>query len=264
MFFGKILGGLFGLVAGGVFGLILGLLVGHFFDRGLQRAISFASPENIQRIKDNFFETTFLLCGYMAKVDGQISQREIEHTEQLFVQLGLSADQRTRAIDLFRRGSAADFSVEPVVAAFVATCGPQRQLQHTLLLFLLSLANADDSVAPAEHAALVHIAGLMGIGASQLEALLRMARAQEHFHAGGGRAAPSGNELAEAYAALGVEPDIDDRALKRAYRKRMSENHPDKLIAKGVPEEMVKLATERSQEIQSAYELIRKNRGGAR
>jgi len=93
--------------------------------------------------------------------------------------------------------------------------------------------------------------------------LLRMARAQQGFHSGGSREsrASSTDRLAEAYVALGVEPGIDEKGLKRAYRKLMSENHPDKLIAKGVPEAMIKLATERSQEIQAAYELIREARG---
>ena len=67
--------------------------------------------------------------------------------------------------------------------------------------------------------------------------------------------------LDDAYAALGVDRDVGDKELKRAYRKLMSENHPDKLIARGVPDDMVKLATEKSQEIQSAYEMIRKHRG---
>jgi DnaJ like chaperone protein len=48
---------------------------------------------------------------------------------------------------------------------------------------------------------------------------------------------------------------------KKAYRRLMSENHPDKLIAKGVPDEMIKIATERSQEISNAYEVIRNARG---
>jgi len=57
-----------------------------------------------------------------------------------------------------------------------------------------------------------------------------------------------------------VEPGVSDRELKQAYRRRISENHPDKLIARGVPEAMIKVATERSQEIQAAYEMIRKTR----
>jgi DnaJ like chaperone protein len=49
--------------------------------------------------------------------------------------------------------------------------------------------------------------------------------------------------------------------VKHAYRKLMSQYHPDKLIAEGVPEDMVRMATERTQEIQNAWELVRKARG---
>jgi DnaJ like chaperone protein len=261
MIFGKLIGGFIGLLVGGVLGLIVGVFIGHAFDRGLVQTLRFGSPENIERIKTSFFETTFLLAGHLAKADGRVSQQEIDHTEQLFTQMGLTAEHRSRAIELFRQGSGSDFQLETTVNAFLQTCGPQRQLQQTMLLFLISLALADQVIDPAEHATLVRIANLMGLGTAQLEQLLRMAQAQEHFHGKGGYTAQPGTSLEDAYTALGVSSDVDDKALKRAYRKLMSENHPDKLIAKGVPEDMVKLATERSQEIQAAYEMIRKQRG---
>ncbi len=261
MIFGKLIGGFIGLLVGGIVGLIIGVLVGHAFDRGLVRTMKFASPENIQRIKDSFFETTFILSGYLAKADGRVSEQENAHTEALFTQMGLDAGPRKRAIELFQRGAAEDFQPEPVVSAFLQTCGPQRQLQQTLLLFLISLALADQTLDASEHAALQRICTLLGFGTVQLEQLLRMVRAQEHFHGQEGFAPQPGTSLEDAYEALGVSSAVDDRELKRAYRKRMSENHPDKLIAQGVPEDMVKLATERSQEIQAAYEMIRKHRG---
>jgi DnaJ like chaperone protein len=263
-FVGKVIGGLIGLAAGGIVGLIVGALIGHAFDRALAKTLLFGSPENIERIRNSFFETTFLLSGFLAKVDGRISKQEIEHTEQVITQMGLNAQQRQRAIELFRTGSASDFNIEPVVAVFLQTCGPQRQLQQTLLLFLISLAHADRGLEPVEHAALVRIAGLMGMAAAQLEQLLRMARAQEHFQQQGGQATQSATSLEDAYAALGVDKSASDKEVKRAYRKRMSEHHPDKLIAKGVPEEMIKLATARAQEIQTAYEAIKKTRPAIR
>jgi DnaJ like chaperone protein len=264
MFYGKLIGGLIGLLVGGPIGLVIGVFVGHMFDRGLAHTLRFGSPENIERIKASFFETTFLLSGYLAKADGRISQQEIDHTEAVFRQMGLSGEQRQRAIELFRQGAAAEFQVEPVVSAFNQACGQQRQLQQTLLFFLVSLALADRKLEQAEHDALLRIASLLGFGTAQLEQLLRMATAQEHFHGRDGFAPQPGTSLEDAYTALGVSAQVDDRELKRAYRKLMSENHPDKLIARGVPEDMVKLATERSQEIQAAYEMIKKARAAGK
>ena len=80
MFYGKLVGGLIGLLVAGVIGLLLGALVGHAFDRGLAKTLKFGSPENIQRIKESFFETTFVLSGHLAKADGHVSRQEIDHT----------------------------------------------------------------------------------------------------------------------------------------------------------------------------------------
>ncbi len=261
MYYGKIIGGVLGLLVLGPIGLILGLFVGHLFDNGLMQTLKFASPQNIARIKHSFFETTFLVSGYLAKSDGHISQQEVDHTEAVIAQMGLDAEQRSRAIDLFKQGSGTDFQLEPAISAFMEVCRGQRQLCQTLLFFLISLALADQKVEQAEHQALQRIATLLGFSAAQLEQMLRMAQAQGHFHGSSGFEAQPGTSLEDAYAALGVTSDVDDKALKRAYRKLMSENHPDKLIAQGVPEDMIKLATERSQEIQAAYEMIKKSRG---
>lgn len=266
MVVGKIIGGLLGLAVGGLLGAIVGVLVGHMFDRGLGSAMRFASPENLRRIQQSFFRTTFLLSGHLAKADGRISQHEVDHTEQLFNQLGLSAEQRREAIALFKEGAGADFSLDRAIADYLAVCGQQPQLRQTLLLFLISLAHADQAMEPAEHAILSRIASELGMAAGTLEQLVQMAQAQTRFHHGGqtgsGAGAASGaSALDAAYTALGVDSSVSDRDLKRAYRKLMSENHPDKLIAKGVPESMIELATERSQEISTAYELVRKHRG---
>ena len=259
MFYGKLIAGLLGLWIGGPIGLLIGLYIGHRFDKGLISTLRFGSPENIERIKNSFFETTFLLLGYLAKADGRITQQEIDHTEALFSQMRLTGEQRVRGKELFRSGAAADFNLEQTISSFLQTCGPQKQLQQTLLLFLISLALADQSIDEAEHEALQRIARLMGFSVAQLEQLLRMVQAQGQFHTGGAGQS-SASSLSNAYEALGVSESATDKEVKRAYRKLMSQNHPDKLIAQGVPEDMIKIATEKSQDISGAYDLIRKHR----
>jgi DnaJ like chaperone protein len=148
-----------------------------------------------------------------------------------------------------------------VVSAFVNSCGPQQLPQHTLLLFLISLAQAEHGILPSERATLVRIARLMGVDAAQLERLLRMANAQQQFHQ---QSPQSATSIEDAYAALGVNSSASDTEVKRAYRKRMSENDPDKLIANGVPEEMTRVATEHAQQIQTAYDMIKQTRQALR
>jgi DnaJ like chaperone protein len=265
-FYGKLIAGALGLLLGGPIGLLIGLFVGHAFDRGMVKTLAFGSPGNMQRIRETFFETTFTLLGYVAKADGRVSESEIQHTEALFAQMGLSAEQRQRAIGLFKRGTAPDFHPEPVVAAFVGITQGQRVLTQTLLLFLVTLALSDQKLEPSERAALQRVAAALNITVGELDQLLQMAQAQMHFHGAGAgdTAAPAGSTLEDAYMALGIDKGASDAEVKKAYRRRMSENHPDKLIAKGVPEDMIKLATERSQEIQAAYDMIRRARGMGR
>ena len=79
----------------------------------------------------------------------------------------------------------------------------------------------------------------------------------------GERARPAATRpsLHDAYAVLGVEKDASDAEVKRAYRRLRSQHHPDKLVSKGLPEEMMKVATQKTYEIRQAYERVREARG---
>jgi DnaJ like chaperone protein len=253
-FLGKVIVGLIGLASAGLIGLFAGLLIGHLLDRTLLQTFQRGSAKNVERIKNSFFETTFLLLGHMAKVDGRISQLETDYADQIIAQMELSTEQRQHASELFRQGAGSAFELEPVVSAFVHHCGSQQLPQHTLLLFLISLAQAEHGIVPSEQATLVRISRLMGVDTEQLEKLVRMANAQQQFHQ---MSPQQATNIDAAYAALGVDSGASDNEVKSAWRLRMSENDPDKLIAGGVPEEMTHIATQRAQEIQIAYEMIR-------
>ncbi len=263
MFAGKIIAGLLGLLIVGLPGLLIGLVIGHFFDRGLAAAMGFGGAQ-LAEIREVFFATVFRLMGYLAKADGRVSEEEIAHTEQLFAQLGLADDQRQEAIVLFKEGAGSDFDAETTARAFLRAGGAHPALRQTLFMFLVALAFADGELHHGERDALGRIGLALGYSEAAVNDLLRMATAQEQFHGHAGAAPSNAPTLDDAYAALGVDASASDAQVKRAYRKLMSENHPDKLSARGVPEDMLKLATEKSQEIQAAYELIRKTRGTSR
>jgi DnaJ like chaperone protein len=239
-------------------GLLLGLLIGHAIDTvsRFKRTIG----ATLNDAKKAFFETTFTLMGCLAKSDGRISEHEIALTEQLMVRMGLGTEHRQEAIALFKRGAAPEFDVDRQVRLFLAAGGTHLAMRQTLLMFLFNTAAVDGGISPQEHDLLAQIARNLGFAAAQFEQLLRMFTAQDHFSQAPG-APPSKSTLADAYAALGVSESASDREVKLAYRRLMSEFHPDKLIAEGVPDDMIKLATERTQEIQNAWEQIRKSRG---
>jgi DnaJ like chaperone protein len=108
----------------------------------------------------------------------------------------------------------------------------------------------------------------MGIPELLFRQLEQLVRLQQGFAAGAGRRGrhapqqPVAQEptLDQAYAVLGIERTSTDAEVKRAYRRLLSQHHPDKLVSKGLPEEMMKLAAEKTHEIRQAYETITRAR----
>jgi DnaJ like chaperone protein len=276
MFYGKVIGGILGFAAFGVFGALIGIGVGHYFDKALAANFQMPSPEQQALLREQFFQTVFTLMGHLAKADGRVSEQEIAATQALMQRMGLTAEHRQQAIQLFKQGSAAEFELSAALAQFVASAGRYPQLNITLLEYLTVVAIADGELHDAERSILFAVAEALGIGRWQFEKLLGMLLAQEQFreqqfrdqdqfgqqdYSQQQRTLPRASEVALAYQALGVGKEATDAEVKKAYRKLMSQHHPDKLIAQGVPDDMLKIATEKTQEIQSAYEVITKSRG---
>ena len=266
---GKLLGGTFGFMLGGPLGAMMGAAFGHQFDKGL---VSFADalpdgsgPRDNERVQSAFFSATFSVMGYLAKVDGHVSDNEIEMARTVMNRMELSPELKQAAISLFNAGKQPHFNLDAVLDQFRHECQRRRNLLQMFIEIQFNAVYADGQMHPAEQHVMQHICTRLGF--SRLEFLAMQARVRAAHEFAGARARPRTSPRAaldEAYGVLGLTPRVSDDDLTKAYRRLMNQHHPDKLVSKGLPEEMVRLATQKTQEIKAAYEQIRKARGTAR
>lgn len=269
--FGKLLGGVVGFSFGGPLGSIIGAVLGHQVDKKSDGYQERFSPGDQERVQAAFFTATFSVMGHLAKADGKVTQNEIRHAEEVMRRMGLDERARKLAIDLFQQGKDDDFDLEAVLKQFKQECHRRRNLMQMFLEVQILMALADGAVHEHERAVLHRVGKHLGFAGFMIDQLIKMVQAQQGFnqhsqqrgHAGGHggtyQSAPTGPSVEQAYQVLGVSSSDDEKSVKRAYRRLMSQHHPDKLVAKGLPEEMIKMATEKTQEIKAAYELIKKH-----
>jgi len=258
---GTLLGGAFGFMLGGPLGALLGVALGRRFDKGVDGLGEYGAEVGDQeRVQTAFFTATFAVMGHLAKVDGQVSHNEIRLAEQVMRQMRLSEAMRGTAMRLFNEGKLPEFQLDAVLEQFRMECHRRRHLLRMFVEIQLHACYADGAVHTEETRVLQHICDRLGFSRqefAQLEALVQAARG----FAQGGAVPASQDQLAAAYQLLGVTRQASDTEIKTAYRRLMNQHHPDKLVAKGLPEEMMALATEKTQEIKAAYEVIRAARG---
>ncbi|RKF14545.1 co-chaperone DjlA [Alginatibacterium sediminis] len=260
---GKIFGALFGFAAGRFVGLIIGLWLGHRFDKALERHALvglFQSPGS----QKQFLITTFAVMGHVAKANGKVSQQEIQVASILMDRMGLRGEIRDEAQQAFNQGKESDYPLEEKIEVLVALVKGRHDLLQMFLEVQLQSAFADGEVDSAEREVLGRVASSLGFDEQVLDSLIARWEAEFKFHQQHGRqqtAADSASALKQAYQILDVAESDTDQQVKRAHRKLMSQHHPDKLVAKGLPPEMMEIANQKAQDIQQAYELIKKQRG---
>lgn len=254
---GLIVGGLIGLLSGGPVGLLLGGAVGFLLQRGLSRKLKDYNPQQL------FFRATFSVMGKLAKADGRVSESEIAFAREVMARMGLGEARRREAIVFFNEGKEEDFDIAQVLRPLAILLRQRAAVKLMFIEIQLQAAMADGDVSPAEQAVLQQVFAQLQFTAQEVELLMSRMRAEDAFrrhswesHQSGGFSNDAGL-LKDAYGVLGISEHATDAEVKKAWRKLMSQHHPDKLIAKGLPEDMVQLAKEKTQEIQAAYDRVK-------
>jgi len=257
---GKVVGGAFGFLMGGPLGAILGASVGHQFDEGLQGMgdDERLNPGDQHRVQMAFFTATFSVMGHIAKADGRVTADEINLAKRVMDELALTGEMRKTAINLFDQGKSANFPLSDVLEQFRRECHRRTHLIRMFLELQIQAAYADGQLDKAEESVLHKICEHLGISRFEFERIKLQFQAQQRFY-GQNQHRQAGNRLDDAYAVLGVPQTATDAEVKKAYRRLMSQHHPDKLVAKGLPEEMMTIAKEKTQQIRKAYEVIKES-----
>ncbi|MEC5317455.1 co-chaperone DjlA [Brenneria populi subsp. brevivirga] len=280
-YWGKLLGLALGIMSGGgVWGIIMGLLMGHMVDRArASRRRHFFSAQSTRQ--SLFFLTTFQAMGHLTKSKGRVTEADIRIATQMMDRLELFGAARTAAQHAFREGKASHFPLRLELRKLRDACLGRFDLIKMFLDIQIQVAFVDGALHPNERRLLYVIADELGVSREQFEFFLRnreSAAGQSASGAGqGGKsyqrrgqssngysyggyrqpAAARGPTLESACRTLGVRRDDDAATIKRAYRKLMSEHHPDKLAAKGLSPRMMEMAKRKAQDIQAAYELLK-------
>ena len=253
----KLIGTFVGFYLWGIIGAFIGFFLGSFIERYSAYGIGGVNPLSSGQRQTVFLETVFILMGKLAKADGHISKDEIAYVEQFIQKMGMSDAHRQQGIALFKRGAVPNFDFAPTINQFLAVCGHTHNLKQMLLVYLIVMAVSDGRIDTTEEHLMTDMARHLGYDQAAFKHLLEMVLNQSHFAGGQVNSASS---LDDAYKALGVSKESTDQEVKRAYRKLISQYHPDKLMGQGVPEDMIKVATEQAKEVQLAYDLIMKIR----
>jgi DnaJ like chaperone protein len=184
-------------------------------------------------------------------------------------EMRLSNEQKTRAKRLYNEGKQSDFKLDLILNQLVTACRDNKELLK-LFVDIQYRAAQVDGLSAKKIKALDIIFSRLGFvplhkqyrfyeDFDYQETHQQQKQGQNSSYQRYSRKAP--NELDKAFAILEITPDATKQDVKRAYRRLLNKNHPDKLIAQGLPEEMIKIANDKTQKIVKAYELICKTKG---
>lgn len=252
-FFGAIIG----VLVGGFPGLAIGVVAGYFLGPVIRKAVL----GRLQGTQSRFIDPMFEVMGALCKADGVVTRDEIHAVERIFDTLHLSSANREQAKAAFNRGKAKDFDLEAAVDRYADISRSHPAFLQLFLHFQAMAIAADGVIHRAEHEMLLRVARRLGLDERDLEQFEALLQASAGRRSAGTDSYSSHDRLNSAYLAIGVSPSADDAEVKKAYRRLISENHPDKLAARGLPESMRAVAEERSREINKAYDIIKESRG---
>ena len=246
---GKVVGGTIGFALLGPLGAIAGAAFGHAFDKSDEKYLEGSAVPGVstgEQAQFMFFVAAFSMLAKLAKADGRVSKEEIDSIEKFMLyDLNLDPQSRQVAMNIFRTAIQSPETFESFALQFYGQFSGQPQMLDLMVDIMLRVSFADGVMSPGEEKLIFTAVRIFNFS-------------DEHYRQIRSRYI---KDVDKYYAILGCSPGDPDDRIKRQYRKRVAEYHPDKIASKGLPEEFTKFANQKFGEIQDAYENIKKERG---
>ena len=234
------IGGMIGFTIGGPIGGILGAIIGSKLgDRGQAR------PSINQKNQAAFFTALFACFAKIAKADGQVTREEVDKVDHFIKErFKFPPDQRAFAIQVFNHAKDDNNSFRDYASQLSLLLSMNKSALVMFYELLFELSMADGHLDPAEEAILSEAIPIFGLDHDLFNLNKRK----------------FGADISDAYSVLGVTKDMSYKEIKTAYQRKRKEFHPDTLLSKGLPEELLEKAKDKFIEIQSAFEEIEKQK----
>lgn len=252
----------------------------RFFDHliGNTKAVEDSGDDEAQSdeaIRFLFIKTLFVSLGRVANADNKVCDNELEFAEQVTVRLKLCADYADMAVESFQAGIYNHGDFDQDLQKFAKTTSRKPGLQQIMFEILLDMASKSGTFTRAEFLLLEKIRNALG-NSRYLDELLDSAKPEvedwqdsdnseqqsdqqtdQQSSQQQSQAARNDKKTRQAFKLLGLKPTAEVSEIKRRYRQLMKMHHPDRLIAQGLPEDLIDQATERAAKINKAYKHLR-------
>ncbi len=245
---GKVIGGVAGFALGGPLGAIMGTVAGHAVDK-MKAQEAGQGPSTFTGYGPDARQVAFttaiiVLSAKMAKADGQVTPDEIATFKRIFL---IPPGEQQSVAKIWGEAKREAAGYEPYAEQIAGLFANEPQVLEELLGALFLIAKADGVMHPEEMKMLTQVAMIFGFDAQAFERI-------KQIHIGG-------DDANDPYEILDIDRTASDAEVKKKYRQLIRENHPDVLMAKGVPQEFIDLANEKMAAINAAYDRVEKERG---
>ena len=233
---GSLIGGMIGLSLGGPFGMLLGSLIGGKISRAKSRGGfgAFAKPQQI------FALSLIVLSAKISKADGQVSKEELIAVKD---KLRIPENELDQVGKIFNKAKEESTGYEPYAKQIAQIYQKNLNVLEEVINILFYIAEADGNVSQSEHKMIEHIAQIFGLTESQFNSIKESRKSSDKLN---------------PYVVLNSNPEEELSTIRKKYIQLSKENHPDLLVSKGVPTEVIEESKKKMRAINSAWDQIQK------